>query len=790
MNNKIKPYNKQYVRHFFYAFLFVITFFTHNQAQSKVNKTETPLISVNAGEAVFEQFWNNEGVMKHWKVVDGSAHGLFIRRDWQTVLFNWQGNTGDKPVLSMSRDYNLNVKGYNELLLSMVPPSGTSIRITADTDKGIRTKVFNGPFVAKAELSLPLSGALHLNQLTIEILSNNKESGNGALYWIGLKNTKLLTLHLDQLKNLVSDWSEYIKPESYQPKFTPSYGVYINDDMLSLLRENNAPRTHFKPHMSDNTISVKDLMKRAPEALISDYVSKWQDTRFGRVRDNNRGLISYAGFLAKEGIVFKDKEKLRLAARYAMTIAMTPNWHEAFLMHFPGNDFEHRAFLQTLIATDLATVLDLAGEMLTEKARNIIMRRLAEDALGVINFITWKHEYIHHMNQLGWFTPGRVGAYLVLEQEWPRVKPYTDLAIKDLSDSVNNVILEDGGYDEGICYLGSVVQNAADSYDMYSRMRGIPYADLIPIPLLRTGSMAEAFISTDEGREFVLVSDSKKYCVDDRYIGYMVQLMPNTAWRNAYLKLVKRQKVPFSNIAKLVQSSVPKEPINLPAFVNMKSLKFMTSTRQFNEETVKLFVVGGPKEQGHSHEDKGSFILEFAGQTFADDLGVDNYGTPLAREGQFVNRHNMLVPYGSNRRLSPARIIPESIEPTGQGDETFFKGSIDPTSSWQGIYKKWQRHFDSPTPDKLTITDEYEINEGEGVIFYWNTMLPVSLTEHGFVIMGERGRVVVTVPEDCTIELEALEAPIVFAGAKNQRVAIKKSGKKGRLQITALLEVN
>jgi len=67
-------------------------------------------------------------------------------------------------------------------------------------------------------------------------------------------------------------------------------------------------------------------------------------------------------------------------------------------------------------------------------------------------------------------------------------------------------------------------------------------------------------------------------------------------------------------------------------------------------------------------------------------------------------------------------------------------------------------------------------------------MLPVELTKDGFVITGKRGRVVVTIPEDTSIELSALAAPMVFDGKKNNRIAIKKVGKSGSLTIFILLE--
>ena len=44
---------------------------------------------------------------------------------------------------------------------------------------------------------------------------------------------------------------------------------------------------------------------------------------------------------------------------------------------------------------------------------------------------------------------------------------------------------------------------------------------------------------------------------------------------------------------------------------------------------------------GHNHEDKGSFVLEFAGETFAMDPGTCDYSNPLAEILSHCERHNM-----------------------------------------------------------------------------------------------------------------------------------------------------
>ena len=103
-------------------------------------------------------------------------------------------------------------------------------------------------------------------------------------------------------------------------------------------------------------------------------------------------------------------------------------------------------------------ILDLAGEMFTDAGRTYLMRRLAEEGIGPINYVAWRYEYIFHCNQLAYFNTGRMYAYLMLEREWPRVKPYTDLAYRDAIDNLETVIEPDGGSLEGPGYLNPIIR--------------------------------------------------------------------------------------------------------------------------------------------------------------------------------------------------------------------------------------------------------------------------------------------------------------------------------------------
>jgi len=201
-------------------------------------------------------------------------------------------------------------------------------------------------------------------------------------------------------------------------------------------------------------------------------------------------------------------------------------------------------------------------------------------------------------------------------------------------------------------------------------------------------------------------------------------------------------------------------------------------------EWVKLLVMGHSSEAGHTHEDKGSFVLEFAGETFALDLGTCSYTDPIHHQYRFCQRHNMLVPVGMPERAHPLCPLPMDVKPTGQGDETAFTARIDASPGWQGYYKRWVRTWESPSPDVIVIRDEYEVGKGTGVEFYWQTRLPVDVEGGAVRIRGKRGEAVVSVPEDCTVRLDTLP---LMGGASYTRIAIVRGQPSGTLEVRVAL---
>jgi hypothetical protein len=492
----------------------------------------------------------------------------------------------------------------------------------------------------------------------------------------------------------------------------------------------------------------------------------------GRTRDRDLAPLPGGPSLAVAGLVLKDADTLRAAARFALSLAMCEHWEEGFMSCFPGGPWEDRAFRRSYCCEDIAEVLDLAGEVFTDAGRIYLMRRLAEEGIGPINYVAWRHEYIFHCNQLAFFNHGRMYAYLVLEHERPRVKPYTELAYQDSVDNLRTVILPDGGYLEGPSYFTGTVNGNYEVLNHYARARGKPVASLMPDVVKQTANLAAVVASTTK-EDVIAICDADAE-LSGSSLKVLHELVPGSYWTTLYNK-----HRTLAGEAPLAEQGPP-----LPTFIFLPDMGPMASLRTLDGQPVKVFIMGNKADATHTHEDKGSFVLEFGAETFAMDLGICDYDDPIHNQYKQCQRHNMLAPVGMPERAHPQNPLPFDVKPTGNGDEKEFHAAIDATPGWEGYYQKWVRTWDSPSPDTLVIRDEYEVAKGDGVEFYWQTHLPCTQEGQVITITGARGTVRLSVREDCQIRIDTLP---LFDGKEQQRIAIRKGSPAGILEVTATL---
>ncbi|WP_167859333.1 heparinase II/III family protein [Paenibacillus cymbidii] len=760
----------------------------------------------NLAESVFELF-SDPGLsgLPHWRIEPGEGHGLRVSQRWCLAQFEWTGKPAEGPALRMTRDFAVDCSAYDTLMISMVGPEKSVLRMEVATDRGV-IHYESEPFgMLKRECYVPLEGAADIRSVTLEMWPDADGLGIGWFNWIGLQHKELVERYEAQWRRFDETWEDYLLPESYEPTFEPSYGLVVNASELAELR------TKHEAWVTERGTSpflqlADDAAKLSPENMIGEYVNFWNDTRYCRDRDYGKLLLMHGPNAAAAALLTKNKALHRLAARYAISLAMCERWDSGFICYFPGSSFEHRPFVQSLCMLETAALLDMCGEWFTDYGRQLVLRRIAEDGQGNTNFGVWKHEYIFSCNQLAWFTPGRMLGYAMLEQTMPRVKPYTELAVADLTESMEKTILPDGGFLEGPMYFAWTARQCAVSLYYYARLRNLDFASVVPECLKRSSAFAEVLESTADDVLMMLICDAMY--INQESLAYLAALMPDSRWVDLFRKSLRLTGgIPDTLPAYLLSASLPETGPEPRAFVSLPEMGLMSSFRRYHGEPVKLMLMGNQAGANHTHEDKGHFVLEFAGDTYAMEPGSCDYSHPMAEILKHAQRHNMLVPVGMEERPRPQNPIPHDIKPQGTGDVTAFHASVDVTPGWDGYYRKWQRRWDSPAPNELTMTDEYELERGTGVEFYWSTLVPAAIVDGEIVLRGKRSLARIAVPEGCTARIDKLpllgddyraileqrkemlcgNMPLI--GSEQTRIAICMPGASGTLQVKVRLEL-
>lgn len=753
--------------------------------------TDLQPVSINPGEAVLATFLE-ESLYKpeSWHIHDGSAVGLTMQKEYRMfhgAMFQWLRPPVKGAAFCMEKELDVPTGGYDKLIVGAAIPDNAQLVVAVQTDKGLLKQTFEKLPNQHREYVVPLNGAQKLMHLTLSVYSKEKGVQAEAILWVILQNEKKLAEYTQSLLPFGKEWSQHIQSKEYEPKFIPTYGIVFGKGQLDEIRARH--QAMIQANGSSPYIeAAKKLMQSDPEDLIKEYLGN--SIRFGRDRDLSMPDLKPSD-LAIAGILTKDKEMLRMAARYAMTLAVTPHWDEGFMGHFPGSNWVHAAFRESWAAHELAITLDLAGDMFTKAGRNFILKRLAIDGIGHINYITWSAEYIHRMNQMSVFSHGRILAYAILEKTMPRVKPYLELAYKDLANSLQTIFLPDGGDVEGPGYMTYTIAEAGLALYYYAMATGKPLAEVIPPNILHTEAFAEALCSTVPENDFIPICDTEATIDRMDAVAFLATMSDKSRWGAIYCKALARKEAPANQSPGLLALAIPsrQQTANpeLKPFVSLPDMGIMASTRKVDDQWLKIFIQGNKAKAGHTHEDKGSFIIEFAGEVFAGDYGRAPYGDAMTFAAKQCQWHNMLIPMTDGERPGPVNPIPVDVKPSGNGDAKHFEARIDATLGWEKYYVKNIRSWNSPTPEELLITDEYELVKGKGVDFYWQTMLPVHRKGNTIVIEGKKGTAEIRIPRGTSCRIEPSRW---WNGETINRIIFTKKGKAGKIETQIRFKAN
>ena len=440
--------------------------------------------------------------------------------------------------------------------------------------------------------------------------------------------------------------------------------------------------------------------------------------------------------LAFIGLVDQNREMLRMACRFALSVAHCKYFCESIMGNFPGATWHHRSFLEANLSGQILNVLDWAGGALTWHGKNILYDAVINKGLPRIDADIKTMDYIWTMNQGIVFASELVVILMGLQKRYPRYAGRVEEAERDLLAMWNNYAQADGGTAEGPAYWNFTVSHLRSAFMLLAKYHGKSLKDYAPQSLKESALFAEAMLSDTEDVT-VPINDSHGDGYNLSVAGLMAALDAGDIWRKMNNRLLEGGA--GGSLEDLIFAE-HYEKVGEPerrSFLSFPCTGHTTLRRETPElGTVSLHAVSGIVTFGHAHSDKGSFILEAAGKALLIDRGCCAYGDPYVSMIGKAELHNVIAPVKDGMFLNQLE-----EDPAGSAkvlESRFEDGTLhyatDVTASWGGVFARNIRSIHSPDAFHYEITDSLIISRDYEVAFILNTNGEIEETPGGFLI--------------------------------------------------------
>lgn len=724
-------------------------------------------IPINAAEAIIERFWDpTHTPMNAWRCDTDTGTGGQCVPFWFGAMVKWADGSG-RTVARLSRDADWCIDGYDGLTLCITSASTVRHTITAVIDDSESTLVADVPGCDNfMEIDAPLSGR-RIERIEIRLTDAAPGPGQCRLMWLGVFNHAAR----DKMRAAPCVFEHrldaFMLPPEQAVSVAPTLGLFFGAGDVEALRAKCASPPY--------SLLVDQLRQRAKAAL---KLEPWRG--IGRFPNEApprgaRGYVTHIDPLAMRlgafvGLIDNDPQLLRMALRHALAMAHCEYWFPDFIEQFPGSTFEQRAFFDYRYGTNVVFAWDWAGALLTKAGRELLAYTIATKALPRIHMTLMRHRYIRECNQGAYMAYGAIVCQAALSKVWPYAKDYIDIGKAALDETMNTYLAPDGGAFEGVGYVSATIGHALTAYQAIARLRGVPLRDVVPARVIQSANYLAAMLSTAPPiGSSINVADGGRpgSTLYPECLPLLAQLAAKEEGvsLNALLAGIARQPLkvegfgtPGSVFVAMFgkpTESLPSETPRPPVFRVLEHTGQLCSCRSTPHGLVRLQVIGAPARAGHSHEDKGSFVIEAFGEEIAIDRGQMEYSDPRCGVLKAARYHNVLTPLdASDEPIAQVNPCPSAVLPAGEGDATRLRAWVDASGTWGPRVRRWVRRFESDEPCVIDVIDEMEFASdasaggasATAVAFLVHSRYPWTRDDArgGWVARGERAEMLVS----------------------------------------------
>lgn len=754
-------------------------------------------IPINEAEAMFAPFFDGGDSdmrtdkacrLDEFEVRPGTGCAARAEQTWCSVDVVIDRAAVGAAALTLTSRTPLPIAGYDVFRVFACQPPYVRLRLTGKVD-GREVVILDGHSGdgGMQEIDGVLAGTT-LDTFSLEFSVLEARPARVALRWLGLANRAAQTRLEARQSPYTPEWRYCLAPDSALPQPTssrtdsqgklvpgpepeprtpnpkllpaPALDLLFGANELASLRQQclSGP---LKPMADALRRQAEVYLKLEPEKMVG-YLVPSADIRWQRVRDNWKTTLYHKMEpLALMGLIDRNPDFSRMAARMALSVSHCTHWCESPMGVHPGATWHHRSFQETYYTAACALVLDWAGAWLTPHGKQVIQDAIVMKGLPRMESDFRRMEYIRYMNQGIVFSIGRILGLLALIPSYPRYASQLAEAERDLHEMIDNYILDDGVILEGPGYWAHSFFDIVPLYYVLARHHGRSLKDYATEKVRRTGDYALSLLSTrGKGTGYIGINDAHNQANYPLNTLVAFSLMTDRPeWKHLLAAQVGGGEADAFSLVMagcsgldLAAAAVPSEPRTLspepspspstlhhqPSTINRLPFSHFplggqaASVRPDPEfGAVHLHLCSGPTYPCHYHEDKGSIILEAAGQALIIDRGVLAYHEA---ENAFLGRaaaHSLLYPEPLADGVPFAQPGARPALPggrkwgvfdleraygaklgTGIEDDGLLLLASDNAGAWpDGLFSTNRRRICSPAPTLFLIEDVIEAGQ-------------------------------------------------------------------------------
>lgn len=717
------------------------------------------VVPINEAEAIIEPYWDGGTVdhvtpkrclLEEYRVSVPPSAAATVKQTWSGVRISIEKALPGEAAVVMERKCDISIEDYDIFRVFAPIPQWAVLTATAVIDGEEQTLLDH---VQGKGVNDEYDGALrgkHLTYLRLQFAVSEEKSAGIDLFWLGLSNREAQERMEARKSPYNAEWKGFLNDEI--ENFTPEIGIFFDGDELEGIRE-KVTHGHLQEAFRQIREKALEDMKLNPEAEVGEFVPT-EDRRWCRNRDVKR--VCTAGKmerLAFVGMVDKNREMCRMAARMALAAAHNRYWCESVMGTMPGTTWHHASFTEEVYSRACALVLDWAGFCFTPHGKQFLRDAIVIKGLSRIESDFKRAEYLRAMNQGIVFSSGRIMALLALSHTFPRYKSLLEEAEKDLYEMADTYVLEDGGILEGPHYWDYTFEHVLPLVYALARYHGKPFEEYASDTIKKVGDYPLGILSTvGDGTAYLALNDSlMEETIAPSLMAAYSRISDRAEWKSLYRAMIKSGSSRHDLYHILLSPERVEEagPVIQPKFLLLPKTGEVSSVRRDPQlGFVHFHMSSGPVPSlgAHCHGDKGSFILEAAGEHLAVDAGRPHYGSSEGAFVHYANRHNLLCPENHDGSVIHQNTRPGGgrIASAAEEDGVLLLCS-DQLYAWpEGLFKTCLRRVVSPWPDLYLLEDWMEMDHPKAMSFRLNSLHSMKPEKDSIEIAARRTRLRVT----------------------------------------------